>query len=118
MISLPVFECDGCGACCQSIPIFVSLADAQREPRIAAEAQRLAENLADARWTYRLYPLPFLPSCPFLGEDCRCTIYASRPQVCREFNAGDWHCQEARRRRGLSPLESVSRKGLTHGESF
>ncbi len=29
-----------------------------------------------------------------------CSIYAVRPQVCRDFQAGSWQCDSARARRG------------------
>jgi Fe-S-cluster containining protein len=105
------YECDECGRCCQSFPIFASQRDAEREPRIAQEGRRLPLQMVDARWTYRLYPLPFLEACPFAGADRRCTIYASRPGVCRDLPAGGWQCQEARRRHGLPPLLPVDGVG-------
>src|SRR5262249_33577149 len=37
------YECDGCGACCRTFPIFASSADAAREPRIAAEGRKLPQ---------------------------------------------------------------------------
>jgi Fe-S-cluster containining protein len=100
----PAFSCDGCGACCQTFPIFASAADAGREPRILQEAGLLPAPLRTPEWTYRLYPLPFLEACCFLDGDRRCAIYAARPDVCRRFAAGEAQCQEARRRQGLPPL--------------
>ena len=100
------YECDGCGACCRTFPIFASGADALREPRIDVEAIRLPGHLATSEWSFQLFPLPFLESCGFLDPQCRCTIYASRPDVCRSFTAGDEQCQEARSRQGLPPLAS------------
>lgn len=102
------YECDGCGACCGAYLIFASAADAEREPRIADEGRKLADHLATPRWTYQLFPLPFHSSCCFLDDSSRCTIYDRRPDVCREFAAGDHPCQDARRRRGLPPLEPVA----------
>jgi Fe-S-cluster containining protein len=99
------YECDCCGACCQTFPIFASDADAQREPRIADEGRRLPPSLMSDQWHYRLFPLPFLDACCFLGDDKRCTVYATRPDVCRRFTAGEDQCQAARQRRGLPPLE-------------
>jgi Fe-S-cluster containining protein len=97
-------ECDSCGACCRTYPIFVSHEDAAREPRIAAEGSRLPESLARDDYIYRLYPLPFLDACCFLDGDNRCTIYASRPDVCGRFAAGSEQCQTSRQRQGLPPL--------------
>jgi Fe-S-cluster containining protein len=106
-VALPQFECDGCGACCRTFPIFAAAAHAQREPRIAAEGRALPAWLSSADWAYQLFPLPFHQSCCFLGPDERCTISASRPAVCRTFAAGSPQCQEARARHGLPPLQAA-----------
>jgi Fe-S-cluster containining protein len=65
----------------------------------------LAPWLATERWTYQLYPLPFHDRCCFLDEAARCGIYATRPEMCRQFPAGGSQCQEARARTGLQPLQ-------------
>lgn len=99
-----IFECDGCGACCRSYRVLVSAEDAARQPRIAAEGRTLAEHEASAYWRYQLFPLAFHEACCFLDGRNRCTIYDTRPRVCREFPAGDERCQDARRFVGLPPL--------------
>jgi Fe-S-cluster containining protein len=99
------YECDGCGACCSgAFPIFVSKMDADREPRIAAGTVLLPRSLAQPGWSRQLYPLPFLEACGFLDEAKRCTIYATRPQVCQDFPAGGNQCQQARQKMGIAPL--------------
>lgn len=105
---VPVYECDGCGACCRTRPVLVSEADARREPRIGVEGLRLAEHLATPEWVFRLHPLPFHRGCPFLCDDDRCAIYATRPDACRAFEAGSADCQEVRARLRLPPLAPVS----------
>ena len=102
---MAVYECDGCGVCCGAFPIFASKTDADREPRILAETPPLAREVKRPGWSRQLFPLPFLETCGFLDETKRCTIYATRPDVCREFAAGAAQCQLARRRAGLAPLE-------------
>ena len=77
-------------------------ADRRRNPG----AGRLAET---PKWSYRLFPLPFHEACCFLDDEARCTIYPTRPQVCREFAAGSEDCQRVRSLRGLAPLEPVQR---------
>jgi Fe-S-cluster containining protein len=98
------FVCDGCGVCCGAFLIFASKMDADREPRIVAESRLLPRSLAAPGWSRQLFPLPFLDTCGFLDEAKHCTIYATRPQVCRDFPAGGVQCQQARSRAGLSPL--------------
>ncbi len=99
------YECDGCGACCSgAFPIFVSKMDADREPRVAAETRLLPRSLAQPGWSRQLFPLPFLETCGFLDQAKRCTIYQTRPQVCRDFPAGGVQCQQARAKMGQLPL--------------
>ena len=102
---MTVYECDGCGACCRTFAIYVSQTDAEREPRIREEGLRLKPWLVTTEREYQLFPLPFHETCCFLDGDNRCTIYATRPDLCRHFEAGSEQCQEARRARGLTPLE-------------
>src|SRR5262245_37038124 len=104
---MPIYECDGCGACCRTFPIFAAQTDADREPRIAAEGRKLPQALTTGEWHYRLYPLPFLEACCFLDGEDRCAIYATRPDVCRRFAAGSDQCQQARERQGLGVLEPL-----------
>lgn len=99
------YECDLCGACCKTFPVFVSSEDAQREPRIAQEGCEIVPWHRNPSWAYQLHPLPFHAGCCFLGVDNCCTIYETRPDVCRRFSAGTEQCQEARARVGLPPLE-------------
>jgi Fe-S-cluster containining protein len=101
------YECDGCGACCHTYPIFAAESDAHREPRITAEGKRLAPWLEMPQWRYQLFPLPFHTTCCFLDTEKRCSIYATRPDVCRQFAAGSDQCQEARARAGLPPLQKI-----------
>ena len=98
------FDCDSCGACCKTWRILVADEDAAREPRIAHEARRLPDNQRTEHWAYQLFPLPFHETCVFLDPANRCTIYDTRPRVCRAFEAGSQRCQEARAEQGLGPL--------------
>jgi len=104
----PRYECDGCGACCRTFAIFAAETDAQREPRIGDESLRLRPWLTTPEREYQLFPLPFHETCCFLDGDNRCTIYASRPDVCRGFEPGSEQCQEARRSCKLAPLEPTA----------
>ncbi|MBN8550973.1 MAG: YkgJ family cysteine cluster protein [Deltaproteobacteria bacterium] len=96
--------CDKCGACCRTYPVQVSLADAEREPRIFDAGLVIPGWLRSKEHHFQLHPLPFLDSCTFLDASSCCRIYNSRPQVCRAFEAGSPECAEARRRCGLKPL--------------
>jgi len=95
------YDCENCGACCRCFPIFASAADAQREPAIKRETRKVESHLATEDKAYQMHPLPFLESCAFLKEDQLCRIYATRPAVCRQFEAGSPQCIEARARVGI-----------------
>jgi Fe-S-cluster containining protein len=106
---MPIYECDGCGACCRTFPIFASEADARREPRIALEGRKLPEALATQEYVYQLYPLPFPEGCSFLDGEDRCTIYDSRPDVCRRL------CRRRRAVPGGTAAAEVAGAGAAHG---
>jgi len=100
-----VFDCTRCGACCRCFPIFASSTDAKRAPRIKKEAKQLAEHLKTKDKAFQLFPLPFYESCAFLKNDQLCSIYETRPEVCRTFEAGSKQCIEARERVGIIDSE-------------
>ena len=100
-------RCRRCGACCRTFPIFASDEDARREERVRSEALELKPWLKSGRWAWQLHPLPFHERCCFLDEEARCAIYATRPQVCREFEPGSAQCLEARRRAGFGETGQV-----------
>ena len=89
-------------------PIFASKADAEREPRIRAEAIELPERAQDEARAYELHRLPAKEACIFLGRNNLCAIYATRPTICRRFIPGHKECQEARDRIA-GPLNSAER---------
>ncbi len=108
------YECDNCGACCKHLLVEVYDLDLLREPKLAtadigdwargmAQAQLMAE-LDDGKCLLIAAPGQ---TCQFLGDDNKCTIYPTRPNVCVAMEAGDEQCQESRRKDGLPPLEPV-----------
>jgi Fe-S-cluster containining protein len=109
---MTTFECDGCGACCRTFPVFAAESDAEREPRLRAESRPLPPWLGGREWTYQLYPLPFHEACCFLDPANRCGIYPTRPDVCRAFAPGGEQCQQARARVGLPPLGGPPSQGV------
>lgn len=84
--------CDRCyapGQCCKSLAVSGG-----------GWAQQTRATYLDALAFVRRHDLPFNPtvpeatepghwfwrfSCPKLGDDGRCTIYDTRPQICRSF---------------------------------
>jgi Fe-S-cluster containining protein len=94
-----------CGACCRTFPVLVSIGDSRREPRIEAEACPIEPWNRTSEWEFKLHPLPFSRGCLFLDENDSCSVYETRPDVCRIFDAGSKQCSEARGRVGLPPLD-------------
>lgn len=97
-----VFDCTDCGACCRCFPIFASAGDAEREPKIKERGVYCEDFLGEkGRVAYRLYPLLNTKGCAFLQENQLCSVYATRPGVCRIFEAGSDQCVRARARVGV-----------------
>ena len=106
------YECDKCGACCEgSLLVEADWVDAVREPRLlAADANLRALSLGDLQ-EGRIVLLTGNRPCPFLGDECMCSIYPTRRQDCVAFEAGSDQCQEARQHSGLPLLMPLSDRG-------
>jgi len=91
----PVAPTCRCGQCCRLI-IEVNLADAEREPRIKELGSpicldaRLSEGGEPELIGYLLNKPPS-NACVFLDEQNLCSIYPTRPLVCRLFD-----CEKAK----------------------
>jgi Fe-S-cluster containining protein len=82
-------KCNKCGYCCQTLILEASYEDGKREPRIFTEGMML--NLDDPL-EERLWSLNGTQEFPCIYLDLktnRCTIYKTRPQMCRDFEAGN-----------------------------
>ena len=74
-----------CGDCCRHLIIETTLADAQRELRIAERGQPIRD--IDEVVGYCLNDPDNQYACTFLDQTSnRCTIWATRPGVCRLFD--------------------------------
>ncbi len=105
-------DCNSCrdpGACCRSFHVDIDVPEF-----MTAEALRvhLRAGLRPTTGSQAFEVLPYDPiqpstkgkkegtvhwdySCPKLGEDGRCTIYETRPKICRDYEAGsDALCAE------------------------
>ena len=118
-------DCRSCGACCMPVPDpevkgppVYSLMDSWAEAcRLPAEVQPFVveippdETIGFTTWGFALVQLGELPlACSKLEGglgDCSCSIYESRPAVCREYEPGGWMCLESRREHGLQRDDSV-----------
>ncbi len=93
-------KCDcRCGRCCEGLLIEVSLRDAAREPRIAAECDPLYCDIATGTKEvigYLLNDPENGYACHFLDRETRlCTIHATRPLACRVFDCREYEHGEA-----------------------
>jgi Fe-S-cluster containining protein len=74
--------CSHCGSCCISPNVSVIPSDLEREPRLKPfefeGRQCISANVE---------------RCPFLTEEHLCSIYETRPMVCRKFKPAPWICQ-------------------------
>jgi len=90
--------CDDCTAGCCSLPVEVTARDLLRlglitEDEARASLKRPAARLKQAKIveSFRADSGLFILAqnhrgdCVFLGANRRCTVYESRPEVCREF---------------------------------
>ncbi len=85
-------DCQSCGLCCRR-PVGPPMPYPEDIERRAAEGRpEIAPRLRGRRGD----------ACPFLsvGLGFRCSIYSTRPLVCRHFAAGGSACLELRRHAG------------------
>jgi Fe-S-cluster containining protein len=78
-------DCTRCANCCKTMPPAVTTEDIRRISRhlnLSEQAFIAAYLTVDP--DERCYVIK-TARCPFLGDDDRCTIYAIRPDVCRQF---------------------------------
>ena len=77
-----------CGHCGERLMIAASFRDAEREPRIKEECKTLRE--LDEPIGYYLTDLANNYACHFFDRETRrCTIYETRPAICRIFNGDE-----------------------------
>ena len=107
-------DCHDCGACCREA--YHSVTVSVRDPvvwRQPALIERHGHRFEIRREGERCAALQVSSGAPrddgapraahaTGGRRFSCSIYADRPQACRDFEAGGRHCLDARRRVGLS----------------
>jgi len=97
------FDCQSCGACCSY---------SAEWPRFSVESDAALDLIPPALVAVDLSGMACengrcLALAGQVGEGTACTIYALRPEVCRECQPGDPECLIARTAHGLS-VEDVS----------
>lgn len=104
---VPRYVCDQCGACCRHSGFLdLSLDDVRRNPEwIPVSTPNYWRSYPHFNDEQTRVAEIHLGECPFLGADKRCTCYATRPDICREYEPGSDGCQHCRECAGLPPLE-------------
>ena len=101
--SLPILNCDDCGACCMSIghPHFWRTATGDKaDPHWAAMPQSLRDEVN--QYVDGLDDVDIGQPCIWLDlETKKCRHYEHRPQMCRDFEIGNEHCLRMRVSQGI-----------------
>ena len=91
--------CKRCGLCCQAhIALLAHTEDLERWRR-QGRTDILRVVQAETHETDGMGDSDLMGPCPFLlrqGETCTCTIYETRPMVCRAFRPGSTLCSQGR----------------------
>jgi putative zinc- or iron-chelating protein len=100
-------DCHACGACCREAyhSVTVSVRDpvVWKQPDLIARSAHRFEIRRDGdRCAALLVERDGSSEGGVARHRYACSIYADRPQACRDFQAGGRHCLDARRRVGLS----------------
>jgi uncharacterized protein len=106
----PVYDCQQCGACCAnhaSYPavgyVYLNTQESKQMKRLGLSVVRVSGDAYLGTRTHvgaeaHTLCVAFRGA---VGDTCACSIYASRPQGCRRFEAGSPLCRTARAEAGL-----------------
>lgn len=96
---LPILNCDDCGACCASVghPQFYRNSNDELWKRVPEHLKKQVNDHVDA-----LTDIDLGQPCIWLDPKTKqCMHYEYRPQMCRDFEVGSFHCHRFRRSVGL-----------------
>jgi len=102
----PIPECVTCGVCCAfALIVPVRLVDT---PQLSEYWDVVSDETANEVVIQRVLPRDIATGrCSHLGgelgKEIACSIYPTRPSLCREFEAGSDRCHEYRRMYGIDP---------------
>ncbi len=90
------FDCQTCGLCCLELGGKLGLYEEDFARWRAEDARDILVRIGKRQES---------PACTFVSAaPYRCTIYDTRPLVCRHFANGGSACRELRAKHGLSQL--------------
>lgn len=103
-------DCVTCGVCCASL-LCVGVRPGEEPARELTWSVTKSDE--EGEWEVDLYlrrdeeTLACAQLEGTLGEHATCRIYESRPQMCRDFDAGSDRCHALRRAYGIEPFLSL-----------
>ncbi|XID76108.1 YkgJ family cysteine cluster protein [Alkanindiges sp. WGS2144] len=99
--------CLTCGACCAHFRVSFYWAESEAKGLPVALTEQVNHFFSCMRGTNQAKP-----RCQCLegelGQQVSCSIYAQRPEACKEVQAGDDKCNRARLRHGFVPLNRIA----------
>lgn len=102
----PIPDCRTCGACCYGDEMWIHVME-RDDARLGDDAVRHLTVLTRHGRGYVARSMKMEGGRCVAYRDrladggCGCSIYETRPDICREFDAGTPDCHAARRRRGI-----------------
>ena len=102
----PVPDCMTCGACCALMPCVGVPPTMEPDPELCWDIVKESDSgeiLVD-RYIRRNGETLACSALEVTETRVSCTIYESRPQMCRDFEAGSDRCHALRRAVGLEPF--------------
>ena len=96
-------ECQRCGACCAQYRVSFYWAEAWSRGLPDSMVEKVNAQMVCMAGTNRADPR-CIALQGTVGANVRCSVYALRPEPCRQVEPGDERCAEARGHKGLPPL--------------
>jgi Fe-S-cluster containining protein len=105
----PVPECMTCGACCVLMPCVGVPPTAKLDPELFWDITTETDSgeIVVDRYIRRDGETLICSALDVKETSVACSIYESRPQMCRDFEAGSDRCHALRRAVGLEPFLSL-----------
>ncbi|MDD3355207.1 YkgJ family cysteine cluster protein [Zoogloea sp.] len=98
--------CLDCGACCAYFRISFYWSEAEANGLPPELTEKVNPWLSCMAGTSQRRPRCIALGGE-IGQTVACTVYAQRPEACREVQAGDEKCERARLHHGLPPLNPL-----------
>ena len=111
----PDISCENCVAACCKAPINMQMRQDEYDRhhttmdlKVVAKPREYPQQIRYSDVAGKFLKIPvgvglyrLESGCANLTDDFRCSIYASRPQCCRDLEVGSYACLKARRKAGL-----------------